>query len=50
MNRSLSLETANALRRFAFESTDRMKVVSEVAEKAIHEYLGNNGVRIEGLG
>jgi hypothetical protein len=48
LNISLSPEVAAALRRFAFDSTGHMRGVSDVAEKAIREYLEKNGVKIEG--
>ena len=48
MNISLSPEVAAALRKFAFESTGQMRGVSEVAEKAIREYLERHGVKIKG--
>ncbi len=47
MNISLSPEVAAALRKFAFESTGQMRGVSEVAEKAIREYLEKHGVKIK---
>ncbi len=48
LNISLSPEVATALRRFAFESTGHMRGVSDVAEKAIREFLENKGIEIEG--
>ena len=48
MNISLSPEVAAALRKFAFESTGQMRGVSEVAEKAIREYLEKHGVKFKG--
>jgi len=48
LNISLSPEVAAALRKFAFESTGHMRGVSDVVEKAIREFLGNQGIEIEG--
>jgi hypothetical protein len=48
LNISLSPEVAAALRKFAFESTGHMRGVSDVAEKAIREFLENKGIKIEG--
>jgi len=48
LNISLSPDVATALRRFAFESTGHMRGVSDVAEKAIREFLENKGIEIKG--
>jgi hypothetical protein len=48
MNLSISPSVAAALRKFAFETTGHMRGVSDVAEKAIRDYLEKNGVRVEG--
>lgn len=48
LNISLSPEVAAALRKFAFESTGHMRGVSDVAEKAIREFLEKKGMKIEG--
>jgi hypothetical protein len=48
LNISLSPEVAAALRKFAFESTGHMRGVSDVAEKAIREFLEGQGIKIEG--
>ena len=48
LNISVSPEVAAALRKFAFESTGHMRGVSDVAEKAIREFLEQQGIKIEG--
>jgi hypothetical protein len=48
LNISVSPEVATALRKFAFESTGHMRGVSDVAEKAIREFLEHQGIKIEG--
>ena len=48
LNISLSPEVAAALRRFAFESTGHMRGVSDITEKAIRQFLENQGIKIEG--
>lgn len=48
MNISLSHPVASALRKYALESTGHMRGVSDVAEKAIREFLERNNVKIEG--
>lgn len=48
LNISLSPPVAAALRKYAFESTGHMRGVSDVAEKAIREFLERNNIKIEG--
>ena len=48
LNISLTPEVAAALRKFAFESTGHMRGVSDIAEKAIREFLVRQGIKIEG--
>ena len=48
LNISLSPEVAAALRKFAFESTGHMRGVSDIAEKAIRQFLETKGLRLKG--
>lgn len=48
LNISLSPEVAAALRKFAFDSTGHMRGVSDVAEKAIRQFLEDKGFNFEG--
>lgn len=48
LNISLSPEVAAALRKFAFDSTGHMRGVSDVAERAIRQFLEDKGFKFEG--
>jgi hypothetical protein len=47
MNIKIKPSVAAALRRYAFETTGQMRGISDIAEKAIREYLEKHGVIIE---